>query len=109
MNYLVEHKAPNLPPGYLSEQLLSLSWILNADGGRIFEIGRSWLKSGDEFRVAVALGLDEAFMADSWEELAGTVRRKFPSMAADVDNWLKNSRRSHADRGEQTPLDDDGR
>ncbi|MFF1904031.1 hypothetical protein [Kitasatospora sp. NPDC058218] len=103
MNYLVEHRAPNLPPAYLSEQLLSLSWILDGEGGRIFEIGKGWLNSGDEFRASVALGLDEAFMADSWDELvelADSLKVKFPSMASDVENWLNNARRSYVSRGE---------
>ncbi|MFE5586903.1 hypothetical protein [Kitasatospora sp. NPDC056531] len=98
VNYLVEHRAPNLPPGYLSEQLLALSWILDVESGKIFDIGRKWLESGDEFRVAVALGLNEAFMADSWEELvelAESVKEKVPSLAADVDVWLERSKRSY--------------
>ncbi|MEU6296855.1 hypothetical protein [Streptomyces erythrochromogenes] len=110
MDYLVEHRAPNLPPGYLSEQLLSLSWILDDEGGQIFAIGKRWLNSSDQFRVSVALGLDEAFMADSWEELvelADSVKAKFPSMASDVDNWLNNSRRSYVSRGEKSISDGD--
>ncbi|MFE0463493.1 hypothetical protein ACFW1A_29995 [Kitasatospora sp. NPDC058965] len=98
LHYLVEHRAPNLPPGYLSEQLLALSWILDDEGAGIFEVGRRWLESGDEFRVAVALGLNEAFMADSWVELVGladSVKKKVPSLAADVDVWLENSRPSY--------------
>ncbi|WP_404957169.1 hypothetical protein [Streptomyces sp. 147326] len=99
MNHLAEHRAPNLPPGYLSEQLLSLSWILDAqEGGRIFQVGKKWLTSGDEFLSAVAMGLDEAFMADSWKdlvELADSVKERHPSLARDVDHWLANYSRSY--------------
>ncbi|MFJ3975052.1 hypothetical protein [Streptomyces sp. NPDC090021] len=101
MDHLARHRAPNLPPGYLSEQLLSLSWILDAqEGGRIFEVGKKWLASKDEFRVAVAMGLDEAFMADSWKdlvELADSVKERHPSLAGDVDQWLANYSRSYSD------------
>ncbi|MEV6675955.1 hypothetical protein AB0N09_03690 [Streptomyces erythrochromogenes] len=101
MNHLADHRASNLPPGYLSEQLLSLSWILEAqEGRRIFEVGKKWLKSGDEFRSAVAMGLDEAFMADSWKdlvELADSVKERHPSLAHDVDHWLANYSRSYDD------------
>ncbi|MEU8922330.1 hypothetical protein AB0D10_15545 [Kitasatospora sp. NPDC048545] len=97
MEFLVAHRAPNLPPGYLAEQLLALSWILDSEGGRIFDVGREWLRSGDEFRVAVALGLDEAFMAESWcefVELAESVKARVPSLASDVDVWLQKYRPS---------------
>ncbi len=101
MNYMVDHKAPNLPPGFLSEQLLSLAWILDAEGGRIFEIGREWLTSGDAFRAAVALGLNEALMADSWEELvqlAASLKERLPSLSPAVDEWLTSSRRAYETR-----------
>ncbi|MFE7530749.1 hypothetical protein ACFU7Y_34300 [Kitasatospora sp. NPDC057542] len=98
MDYLVEHRAPNLPPGYLSEQLLSLTWILAPEAGRIFDIGKTWLTSGDEFRVAVAMGLREAFMADSWAELVElgeSMKERFPSLSTMVDEWLEASKASY--------------
>ncbi|MFJ7247102.1 hypothetical protein ACIQWA_20995 [Kitasatospora sp. NPDC098652] len=98
MEYLVEHRAPGLPPGYISEQLLSLTWILDAEGGKIFEVGKRWINSGDEFRVAVALGLDEAFLVGSWDELvqlAASLKERFPSLSAMIDDWLEGSRRSY--------------
>ncbi|MGW4897783.1 hypothetical protein ACWEQL_36885 [Kitasatospora sp. NPDC004240] len=97
LNYLADHRARNLPPGYLSEQILSLSWILDDEDGKIFKTGRKWLDSGDEFRVAVAMGLDEALLAESWEEmseLAESVKNRIPSLASDVDAWLERSKRS---------------
>ncbi|MER5770426.1 hypothetical protein [Streptomyces sp. NPDC001985] len=98
MEFLADHRAPNLPPGYLSEQLLSMSWIITPeDSGMIFTVGRKWLESGDEFRVAVALGLKEAFLAESWDEhveLADSVRSRLPSLAPEVDHWLRYYSRS---------------
>ncbi|MFJ4984843.1 hypothetical protein ACIP9H_13705 [Streptomyces sp. NPDC088732] len=92
MDFLVEHRAPGVTPGYVAEQLLSMSWIVAAgDVARIAEAGRRWLRSDDPFRVAVAIGLEnETFLADSWEEiaaLAGPFKECFPSMAADIDAW----------------------
>jgi hypothetical protein len=93
MEFLVEHRAPNVVPGYVSEQLLSMSWIIDAeDVARIVEVGKQWLTSDDPFRVAVAIGLEnETYLADSWEEiaeLAEPLKERFPSMAADVDAWM---------------------
>jgi hypothetical protein len=97
MDFLVDHRAANVTPGYISEQLLSMSWIIDAeDVARIIEVGRRWLKSDDQFRAAVAIGLEsETYLADSWEEiadLAEPLKEKFPSMAADVDAWMARAR-----------------
>ncbi|MEH0443585.1 MULTISPECIES: hypothetical protein [unclassified Streptomyces] len=93
MDFLVEHRAANVTPGFVSEQLLSMSWIIDAaDVAQIIEVGRRWLRSGDPFRAAVAIGLEsETYLADSWEEIrevAEPLKEKFPSMAADVDAWM---------------------
>ncbi|GAA2279309.1 hypothetical protein GCM10010415_54700 [Streptomyces atrovirens] len=100
MHFLVEHRAANVTPGYVAEQLLSMSWIIEAeDGRRIIEVGRQWLSSDDPFRVAVAIGLEsETYLADSWEEisaLAEPLKEKFPSMAADVDAWMRRAEASY--------------
>lgn len=100
MEFLVDHRAPGVVPGYISEQLLSMSWIINAeDVARITEVAKQWLKSDDPFRVAVAIGLEnETYLADSWEEiaeLAEPLKEKFPSMAADVDAWLAGAKPSY--------------
>ncbi|MDX3074726.1 hypothetical protein [Streptomyces sp. MI02-7b] len=92
MAFLVDHRAPGVTPGYVSEQLLSMSWIIDAqDAARIVDVGKRWLRSDDSFRVAVAIGLEnETYLADSWAEiaaLAGPLKERFPSMAADVDAW----------------------
>ncbi|MFJ4846127.1 hypothetical protein [Streptomyces sp. NPDC088733] len=40
MDFLVEHRAPGVTPGYVAEQLLSMSWIVAAgDVARIAEAG----------------------------------------------------------------------
>ncbi|MGW5122666.1 hypothetical protein ACWEQ7_01100 [Streptomyces sp. NPDC004069] len=100
MDFLVDHRAPNVVPGYISEQLLSMSWILDAEAvARIIEVGKRWLKSEDQFRVAVAIGLEnETYLADSWEEiaeLAEPLKERFPSMAADVDAWMARAKPSY--------------
>ncbi|MGI5250855.1 hypothetical protein [Actinacidiphila glaucinigra] len=93
MDFLVEHRAPDVVPGYVSEQLLSMSWIIDAeDVARIVQVAKRWLRSDDAFRAAVAIGLEnETYLADSWEEiaaLAAPLKERFPSMAADVDAWM---------------------
>ncbi|WP_406418392.1 hypothetical protein OH809_31950 [Streptomyces sp. NBC_00873] len=97
MDFLVDHRAPDVVPGYVSEQLLSMSWIIDADDvARIIEMAKRWLKSDDQFRVAVAIGLEnETYLADSWEaiaELAEPLKERFPSMAADVDAWMARAK-----------------
>lgn len=103
MNFVVEHRAPNVVPGYVSEQLLSLGWlIVPEDVARITEVARRWLKSDDPFRAAVAIGLEhETYLFESWHELAeeaARLKRDFPSTAADVDAWLKRSKDSYERR-----------
>ncbi|MHC5902490.1 Uma2 family endonuclease [Streptomyces sp. S6] len=100
MDFLVEHRAPGVVPGYISEQLLSMAWIIDAeDVARMTETARRWLRSDDPFRVAVAIGLEnETYLADSWEEisaLAEPLKEKFPSMAADVDAWMVRAEASY--------------
>ncbi|MGV9625563.1 hypothetical protein [Streptomyces sp. NPDC003487] len=100
MDFLVDHRAPNVVPGYISEQLLSMSWIIDADDvAGIIEVAKRWLKSDDQFRVAVAIGLEnETYLADSWEEiseLAEPLKERFPSMAADVDAWMARAEASY--------------
>ncbi|MEU5986251.1 hypothetical protein EAO71_31895 [Streptomyces sp. ms191] len=103
MDFLVEHRAPNVVPGYVSEQLLSMSWIIDAaDVARITERARQWLKSDDPFRVEVAIGMEnETYLADSWEEiaeLAEPLKEKFPAMAADIDAWMARAEPSYQRR-----------
>ncbi|MEU4150382.1 hypothetical protein [Streptomyces sp. NPDC026659] len=93
MNFLVDHRAANVTPGYISEQLLSMSWIIDAkDSARIIEVGKQWLGSDDPFRVAVAIGLENGtYLVDSWEEivdLAEPLKERFPSTAMEVDAWM---------------------
>ncbi|WP_406860859.1 hypothetical protein ABZO31_10505 [Streptomyces sp. HUAS MG47] len=103
MNFLVENRAPNVVPGYVSEQLLSMVWIIEPEHTtRIFEVAEDWLGSDDPFRAAVAVGLGhETYLHDSWHELAEqaeVLKERFPSMAGDVDVWLERSRRSYERR-----------
>ncbi|MFF7215729.1 hypothetical protein ACFZAU_35215 [Streptomyces sp. NPDC008238] len=100
MDFLVEHRAPNVVPGYVSEQLLSMSWIIDAgDVARVVQVAKRWLRSDDAFRAAVAIGLEnETYLADSWEEiaaLAAPLKERFPSMAADVDAWMARAQPAH--------------
>ncbi|MFF3787673.1 hypothetical protein [Streptomyces sp. NPDC001933] len=100
MDFLVDHRAPNVVPGYISEQLLSMSWIIAPDDvAGVIEVAKRWLTSDDQFRVAVAIGLEnETYLADSWEEiseLAEPLKEKFPSVAADVDAWMARAEPSY--------------
>lgn len=100
MDFLVDHRAPNVVPGYISEQLLSMSWIIAPDDvAGVIKVAKRWLTSDDQFRVAVAIGLEnETYLADSWEEnseLAEPLKEKFPSVAADVDAWMARAEPSY--------------
>lgn len=100
MDFLVDHRAPGVVPGYVSEQLLSMSWIIDAEHvARIVQVANRWLRSDDPFRAAVAIGLEnETYLADSWEEiaaLAAPLKERFPSMAADVDAWMARAEPSY--------------
>lgn len=97
MTYMVDHRAPRLPPGHLSEQLMALSWILEDEGRGIFDVAERWLASDDPFRAAVAMGLTEAVLVETSDELvesAARITKCFPSMAVDVEAWVERSRSS---------------
>ncbi|MET9874049.1 hypothetical protein ABZZ36_05345 [Actinacidiphila glaucinigra] len=87
-------------PGYVSEQLLSMSWIPDAeDVARIVPVAKRWLRSDDAFRAAVAIGLeDETFPADSWEEIAALAaplkERSLPWPPTWTPGWHGRSRRT---------------
>lgn len=92
MNYLVDRRADDLPPQAFSGTFMSLSWYLAPEGDKILAVARKWLTLDDEYRVAVALGLDEVFPADSRAELvelAASVRERFPALAGPAEEWLE--------------------
>ncbi|MFH8978022.1 hypothetical protein [Streptomyces sp. NPDC017890] len=114
MDFLVDRRAPDVVPGYISEQLLSMSWILRPDDvAAVIEVAKRWLTSDDQFRVAVAIGLEnETYLADSWEEisdLAEPMKERFPSMAADVDAWMARAEPAYERRKEGSFFEQDRR
>ncbi|MFF9274530.1 hypothetical protein [Streptomyces griseosporeus] len=107
MDFLVDHRAANVPPGFVAEQLESMAWIVDiASGIRLREVAKQWLTCGDPFRVAVAAALSEGtYLYDTFEELAGLaapLKERFPSMAADLDAWLTRARESYERRDNGT-------
>ncbi|GAB3150443.1 hypothetical protein GCM10027290_38030 [Micromonospora sonneratiae] len=91
MDFLVEHRAPNLPPEALAEVFTSLSWCLN-DEAKMMAIVRRWLKLDDEYRVAVSLWMDDIFPADSRQglvALAADINMRFPALAERASDWIR--------------------
>ncbi|MEU9506509.1 hypothetical protein AB0D32_09555 [Micromonospora sp. NPDC048170] len=91
MNFLVEHRAANLPPEALAEVFTSLSWCLDSEAN-VVAIARSWLKGDDEYRVAVSLWMDDIFPADSRQDLvalAADIHTRFPALSERASAWIR--------------------
>lgn len=103
MNFLVDHRAPNLPPEGLAEVFNSLAWCMN-DEANVISVARRWLRSGDEYRATVSLWMEDIFPADSRPELvalAADIRTRFPGLGDRADDWVRRWDEQFGDRTER--------
>ncbi len=68
MDYLLENRAPNLPPNALAEIFDRLIWCLNDNGGGLSCIREKWLEGDDYDKVVIALYMSETFPYKTQEE-----------------------------------------
>ena len=95
LNYLVEHRAPNLKSNAIADILDSLSWMLEEEQVRVIGVVTTeWLCGDDEYKASVAISRQEAFPARSRDELVRLVAQvsdRFPALAVKasrvVEQW----------------------
>jgi hypothetical protein len=62
MNFLVEHRAPNLPAAGLAGVFETLTWCLDVEASEeIHRTRRRWLEQDDRDRVEIALAMRETY------------------------------------------------
>lgn len=94
MEFLVEDRAPGVPAEAIAEVLDRMIWCVADNGESILEVRDEWLESGDEYRIAIALSMNDVFPFNTRpqleEGLAGIALR-FPSLRGKCVEWLGHS------------------
>lgn len=94
MEFLVDERAPGVPAEAIAEVLDRLIWCFADNGENILEVRDDWLQSGDEYRIAVALSMNDVFPFNTRpqleEGLAGIASR-FPGLRGKCVEWLGHS------------------
>jgi len=104
---LVEHRAPNSKPEWIADLLERLCWTLDEQtSGEILATLTKWLGGEDRDRVAVALALEEFYLAESPDALAriyDELCNRFPEFRERCDAILLGWRGQHLEmkNGEQ--------
>jgi hypothetical protein len=92
MNFLVEHRAHDLPSQAFADIMDTLMWSLDEGQAAILQdVSLEWLTGDDEYKVSVAISRKEAFPADSREALVALMAEaagRFPSVQAEASRWI---------------------
>lgn len=95
--YLVGHRAPNSNPEWIADILERLCWILDEQtSSEILRTLTDWLGSEDREQVAVALALEELYLAETPDALAtiyGELCGRFPEFRERCDSILQGWRK----------------
>lgn len=94
MEFLVEERASGVPAEAIAEVLDRLIWCVADNGENILEVRDSWLQSGDEYRVAVALSMNDVFPFNTrrqLEEGLADIAFRFPGLRGKCVEWLGHS------------------
>lgn len=84
-DYLIEHRAPGLPLGALSELFDRMIWTLEDNGAELLSLRAAWLKGNDPVRGEVALRMTETYPVQresDYDELEAAVSAKWPALLA---------------------------
>lgn len=98
MEYLIGHRVAGVDPSSFSDVFERLTWLQADNGSSIRSVLTEWLESDDLFRVKVALGLEEAFLFDSREDMVEAFEklgRRWPELKGRclelLDAWDKST------------------
>lgn len=91
MEYLVEHRAPDLPVKALAEVFDQLLWCTDDNGEEILSIRCEWLNSNSLYKAQVALAMSEVFPCytrDEMVKLFGRITSRWPDLHGECEKWL---------------------
>lgn len=94
MESLVDDRAPGVPAEAIAEVLDRLIWCVDDNGEKILEVRDRWLESGDEYRISVALSMNDVFPFNTKEQLEerlAEIALRFPSLRRKCVEWLSHS------------------
>ena len=94
MEYLVTHRATNLPAEALAEVFDSLIWCFSDNGHGICAVRHDWLQSTDEYKVEIALSMEEVSPFSTKVEMVEQLQRiaqQFPSLRKKRTKWLEQA------------------
>ena len=95
MEYFVAHRAPNLPAEALAEVFDRLIWCFADNGHAISAVRHEWLQSTDEYKVEIALSMNEVFPFSTKLELEKQLHRialQFPRLREKCATWLDRAK-----------------
>ena len=81
MNFLIEERAPYLDPKVLANMFDRMIWTLNDNGAEITKVTADWVEGDDEYKVEVALLMEESFPYNdraTMEEQFSRLRGRWP-------------------------------
>lgn len=95
MEFFVAHKAASLLAEALAEVFDRLIWCLADNGHAIGVVRNEWLQSADEYKVEIALSMDEIFPFPTraqMEEHLHRIARQFPRLRDRCATWIERSK-----------------
>jgi hypothetical protein len=95
MEYFVAHRAPNLPAEALAEVFDRLIWCFADNGHAICAVRGGWLQSADEYKVEIALSMNEVFpfpTRKQMEENLDRIALQFPRLREQCSTWLERGK-----------------
>lgn len=95
MEYFVSHRAINLPAEALAEVFDRLIWCFADNGHAICTVRGEWLQSADEYKVEIALSMNEVFPFSTkvqMEEHLHRIALQFPRLREKCATWLERAK-----------------
>lgn len=94
MESLVDDRAPGVPAEAIAEVLDRLIWCVDDNEEKILAVRDRWLESGDEYRVSIALSMNDVFpfrTRQQLEERLAEIALRFPGLRRKCVEWLSHS------------------
>ena len=95
MEHFVAHRVSNLPAEALADVFDRLIWCFADNGHAICAVRREWLQSADEYKVDIALSMNEVFPFPTrvqMEEHLHRVVLQFPRLRDKCTTWLERAK-----------------
>lgn len=90
--YLCEKRSPVLQANALADILDRIRWMIPPNEDKLLEeVRNAWMNGDDEFKIEVALLMDEVFPAASRTDLHEAMNRisdRFPKLKGLCEGWI---------------------